>query len=87
MVSDQWIVSVAVLSSVSWLIGLTTGLTNPKASSLWVFLIVTAYPVFMLTSTFAVVDLIRIGGHLSCGGYDVQTDGRHTDAASAAPVH
>jgi hypothetical protein len=33
------------------------------------------------------VDLIRFGGHLSCGGYDVQTDGRHTEAAPAPPVH
>jgi hypothetical protein len=33
------------------------------------------------------VGVIRIGGHLSCGGYDVQTDGRHTEAASAPPVH
>ena len=31
--------------------------------------------------------LIRIGGHLSCGGYDVQTDGRHTEAPRAAAVH
>jgi hypothetical protein len=34
------------------------------------------------------LDLIRFGGHLSCGGYDVQTDGRHTKAATAAsPVY
>jgi hypothetical protein len=34
------------------------------------------------------MDLIRFGGHLSCGGYDVQTDGRHTEAAtSASPVY
>ena len=32
-------------------------------------------------------DLIRLGGHLPKGGYDVQTDGRHTEAASAPPVH
>lgn len=31
--------------------------------------------------------LIRIGGHLSYGGYDVQTDGRHTEAPRAAAVH
>ena len=31
--------------------------------------------------------LIRFGGHLSCEGYDVQTDGRHTEATSASPVH
>ena len=33
------------------------------------------------------VALIRIGGHLSYGGYDVQTDGQHTQATSASPVH
>jgi hypothetical protein len=33
------------------------------------------------------VDLIRFGGHLPKGGYDVQTDGRHTEAPGAAPVH
>ena len=33
------------------------------------------------------LDLIRFGGHLSKGEYDVQTDGRHTEAASAPPVH
>jgi hypothetical protein len=31
--------------------------------------------------------LIRFGGHLSYGGYDVQTDGRHRKAARPAPVH
>jgi hypothetical protein len=30
--------------------------------------------------------LIRFGGHLSKGEYDVQTDGRHTEAG-APPVH
>jgi hypothetical protein len=34
-----------------------------------------------------VMGLIRIGGHLSCGGCDVQTDGRHTQATSASLVH
>jgi hypothetical protein len=33
------------------------------------------------------VGLIRIGGHLSYGGYDVQTDGRHTETPRAAAVH
>jgi hypothetical protein len=33
------------------------------------------------------LDLIRFGGHLSKGEYDVQTDGRHTEAASAPPVY
>jgi protein-disulfide isomerase len=33
------------------------------------------------------LDLIRFGGHLSCGGYDVQTDGRHTEAPRPAAVH
>ena len=33
------------------------------------------------------LDLIRFGGHLPKGGYDVQTDGRHTEAAPAPPVH
>ena len=33
------------------------------------------------------VGLIRLGGHLSKGEYDVQTDGRHSEAASAPPVH
>ena len=31
--------------------------------------------------------VIRFGGHLSRGEYDVQTDGRHTEATSASPVH
>jgi hypothetical protein len=31
--------------------------------------------------------LIRFGGHLSKGEYDVQTDGRHTNAAPPPPVH
>jgi dienelactone hydrolase len=31
--------------------------------------------------------VIRFGGHLSQGEYDVQTDGRHSEAASAPPVH
>jgi hypothetical protein len=31
----------------------------------------------------AILGLIRIGGHLSYGGYDVQTDGRHTEAPRA----
>ena len=31
--------------------------------------------------------LIRFGGHLSKGEYDVQTDGRHTNAAAPPPVH
>jgi hypothetical protein len=31
--------------------------------------------------------LIRIGGHLSYGEYDVQTDGRHTEAPPATAVH
>jgi hypothetical protein len=31
--------------------------------------------------------LIRFSGHLSKGEYDVQTDGRHTAATSASPVH
>ena len=33
------------------------------------------------------VGLIRFGGHLSKGEYDVQTDGRHTEATSASTVH
>ena len=33
------------------------------------------------------VGLIRFGGHLSKGEYDVQSDGRHIQAASAPPVH
>lgn len=33
------------------------------------------------------VGVIRFGGHLSCGEYDVQTDGRHTVTAPAPPVH
>jgi hypothetical protein len=33
------------------------------------------------------VGLIRFSGHLSYGGYDVQTDGRHTEAPRAAAVH
>jgi hypothetical protein len=33
------------------------------------------------------VGLIRFGGHLSKREYDVQSDGRHTEAASAPPVH
>jgi plasmid stabilization system protein ParE len=42
----------------------------------------------MLVTRFPYLGLIRIGGHLSYGGYDVQTDGRHTEAAaSAPPVH
>jgi hypothetical protein len=36
----------------------------------------------------SVLDLIRFGGHLPKGGYDVPTDGRHTEAAPpASPVH
>lgn len=35
----------------------------------------------------AVLGLIRIGGHLPYGGYDAQTDGRHTDATCPSPVH
>jgi len=31
--------------------------------------------------------LIRFGGHLSGGEYDVETDGRHTKATSASPVY
>ena len=31
--------------------------------------------------------VIRIGGHLPYGGYDAQTDGRHTDATCPSPVH
>jgi hypothetical protein len=31
--------------------------------------------------------LIRFRGHLSKGEYDVQTDGRHTEAARPPPVH
>jgi hypothetical protein len=33
------------------------------------------------------VGLIRFGGHLSYGEYDVQTDARHTEATSTSPVH
>ena len=33
--------------------------------------------------SISTLGLIRVGGHLSCGGYDVQTDGRHTEAAPA----
>lgn len=29
------------------------------------------------------LDLIRFGGHLSKGGYDVQTNGRHASAPAA----
>ncbi len=35
----------------------------------------------------AMMGLIRFGGHFSCEGYDVQTDGGHPEAASAPPVH
>ena len=34
-----------------------------------------------------VLGLIRFGGHLSRGEYDVRTDGRHTEATAAAGVH
>ena len=40
----------------------------------------------VLDFAFFRLGLIRFGGHLSCGGYDVQTYGRHTQA-SASPVH
>ena len=33
------------------------------------------------------VGLTRFGGHLSKGEYDVQTDGRHTQATLPSPVH
>src|SRR5262249_8052356 len=33
------------------------------------------------------LDLIRVGGHLPKGGYDVQTDGRHTQAPASPAVH
>jgi hypothetical protein len=39
------------------------------------------------TQEGARLDLIRFGGHLPKGGYDVQTDGRHTKATFASPVH
>ena len=32
------------------------------------------------------VDLIRFGGHLPKGGYDVQTNGRQSQAAAQAPA-
>lgn len=32
------------------------------------------------------VDLIRFGGHLPKGGYDVPTDGRHSEAPAAPAV-
>jgi hypothetical protein len=32
------------------------------------------------------VDLIRFSGHLPKGGYDVQTDGRHSQAAAPPPT-
>ena len=35
----------------------------------------------------AVLAVIRFRGHLSKGEYDVQTDGRHTEATSPPPVH
>lgn len=39
------------------------------------------------TGTMRVMALIRFGGHLSKGQYDVQTDGRHFQTASAPSVH
>jgi len=33
-----------------------------------------------------VMDLIRFGGHLPKGGYDVQTDGRHPQAPAAPAI-
>jgi hypothetical protein len=32
------------------------------------------------------LDLIRFGGHLPKGGYDVQTDGRHDDDPASPPA-
>jgi hypothetical protein len=40
----------------------------------------------LTTWTQSTLGLIRFGGHLSKGEYDVQTDGRHTEAG-APPVH
>jgi hypothetical protein len=39
-----------------------------------------------LAGMIAVMDLIRFGGHLPKGGYDVQTDGRQPQAAAHAPT-
>ena len=36
--------------------------------------------------TLWAVDLIRFGGHLPKGGYDVQTNGRQSQAAAQAPA-
>ncbi len=38
-------------------------------------------------ANFLGVRLIRSGGHLSKGEYDVLTDGRHREATSTSPVH
>ena len=43
-------------------------------------------PIQFLTTRIGGVDLIRFGGHLPKGGYDVQTDGRHPPAPAAPAI-
>jgi hypothetical protein len=39
-----------------------------------------------LPAILRALDLIRFGGHLPKGGYDVQTNGRQSQAAAQAPA-
>lgn len=46
----------AAVAAMGWIIPLLVGIGAPSGSSLWMLLVVTAYPVFLLLATFAVAE-------------------------------